>query len=272
MYQVRFSKQGHDIQLAIKGINRLGSLEVEGTISGRSFRGTYGGDAVVFAESVKIGSAKIGGVRPVEEAKAELDRILEEMRAEQAAAAERYREARFEKVHLVVGMDTDHVYVYPQDLEKPAIVPDHVENKLAKQLELRIDGLGLAALKAIAERGRRFDARIGVGYEMDVTELEAILAELERPVGEPEQPAPAAEAERDDRPVLWVKRCWECGRLDVVETPAGMSRAEAERILDEVTRRAIEAAGEGPLAAVPAPRDAGLPVRIRVAYTWYCGC
>jgi hypothetical protein len=272
MQQVRFSKNGYEIDLTITGINRLGSLEVRGTISGRSFRGTYGGDAVVFAESVKLGSTKVGGVRPTPEAKAELDRILSEMRAEQAAAIERYREARFEKVHLVIGMDTDHVYVYPVGLDRPAIVPDHVENKLAKQLELRIDRLGLAALKAIAERGRRYDARIGAGYEMSVDELEALLAELERPVEEPAQPAPAAEAEKDERPVLRVKRCWECGRLDVVETPAGMTRAEAERILDELTRRAIESAGEGPLAAVPKPIDAGLPVRIRVAYTWYCGC
>jgi hypothetical protein len=272
MQQIRFSKNGYEIDLTITGINRLGSLEVKGTISGRSFRGTYGGDAVVFAESVKVGSTKIGGVRPVDQAKAELERILAEMRAEQAAAAERYRTARFEQVHLVVGMDTDHVYVYPQDLEKPEIVPDHIENKLAKELEQRIDRLGLAALKAIAERGRRYDARIGVGYELSTDELEALLAELERPAGEPEQPEPAAEVEKDDRPVLRVKRCWECGRLDVVETPAGMSRAQAERILDEVTRRAIEAAGEGPLAAVPAPRDAGLPVRIRVAFSWYCGC
>jgi len=272
MQQVRFSKSGYEIDLTIKGINRLGSLDVQGTISGRSFRGTYGGDAIVFAESVKIGSTKIGGVRPVDAAKAELDRILAEMRAEQAAAAERYREARFEKVHLVVGMDTDHVYVYPVGLERPKNVPDHIENKLAKQLELRIDRLGLAALKAIAGRGRRYDARIGVGYEMSVDELEAILAELERPAAEPEQPAPAAESEPDERPALIVKRCWECGRLDVVQSPVGMTRAEAERILDEVTRRAIEAAGEGPLAAVPKPIDAGLPVRIRVAYTWYCGC
>jgi hypothetical protein len=272
MQQVRFSKNGYEVNLTVTGINRLGSLEVQGTISDRSFRGTYGGDAVVFAQSVKIGSTKIGGVRPVDAAKTELDRILAEKRAEQAAAAERYREARFEKVHLVVGMDTDHVYVYPQGLEKPAIVPDHVENKLAKELELRINRLGLAALTLIAERGRRYDARLGVGYEMDVDELEAILAELERPAGEPEQPAPAAEADRDERPVLWVKRCWECGRLDVVETPVGMARAEAERILDEVTRRAIEAAGEAPLAAVPKRNDAGVPVRIRVVYTWYCGC
>jgi len=272
MQQVRFSKNGYEVNLTIKGINRLGSLEVQGTISGRSFRGTYGGDAIVFAESVKIGATKIGGVRPIDEAKTELDRILAEKRAEQAAAAERYRTARFERVHLVVGMDTDHVYVYPVGLERPAIVPDHVDNVLVQQLEQRINRLGLAALKGIAARGRRYDARLGVGYEMDVDELEALLDELERPAAEPEQPAPAVEAERDERPVLVVKRCWECGRLDVVQVPAGMTRAEAERILDEVTRRAIEAAGEGPLAAVPKPIDAGLPVRIRVAFTWYCGC
>jgi hypothetical protein len=275
MYQVRFSKSGYQIDLTVTGMDGYGRLRVEGTIDGKRFRGTYGGDAVVFAESVKVGSTKIGGVRPVDAAKAELDRILAEMQAEQDAAAERYRTARFEQVHLVVGMDTDHVYVYPQDLEKPEIVPDHIENKLAKELEQRIDRLGLAALKAIAERGRRLEGRIGPKYEMTTDELEALLDELERPASEPEQPnqpAAAAEDEKDDRPVLRVKRCWECGRLDVVETPAGMSRAEAERILDEVTRRAIESAGEGPLAAVPRPIDAGLPVRIRVAFSWYCGC
>lgn len=270
---IRFKKSGYDIHLSITGIDGYGCLRVEGTIDRKPFRGTYGGDAIVFAESVKLGSTKVGGVRPEAAAKAELDAALAQMRAEQAAAIERYRESRFEVVHLVVGMDTHHIYVYPVGLERPKNVPNHVESKLAKQLELRLNQLGLAALKAIAERGRRYDARIGVGYEMSVDELEAILAELERPAGEPEQPAPATPAaEQDDRPVLVVKRCWECGRLDVVETPAGMTRAEAERILDEVTRRAIEAAGEVPLAAVPKPSDAGLPVRIRVARTWYCGC
>jgi hypothetical protein len=273
--QVRFTKSGYEISAEVVGIDSYGQLRLEGSIAGKRFRGTYGGDGIVFAASVQLGSAKVGGVRPTDQAKAELDRILAEMRAEQAAEIERYREARFQKVHLVVGMDTHHVYVYPQDLERPKNVPDHVENELCKQLEQRIDRLGLAALCAIAERGRKFDARIGDGFEMTTGELEALLAELERPVEEPTQPAPVAEAERDDRddrPVLQVSRCWECGRLDVVEPPAGMTRAEARRILGEVTRRAIEAAGEVLLAAVPAPRDADLPVRIRVAYTWYCGC
>jgi hypothetical protein len=270
--QVRFTKQGYDITVTVTGIDSYGRLRVEGSLSGKRFRGTYGGDAVVFSESLKLGSTKIGGVRPTDEAKAELDAALAQMRAEQAQAIERYREARFERVHLVVGMDTDHIYVYPQDLQKPSNVPDHVENKLAKELEQRIDRLGLAALKAIAARGRKYDARIGVGYELTLTELEALLAELERPAEQPEQPEQPAPAARDDRPVMIVRRCWECGRLDLLEPPAGMTRAEAERLLDEVTRRAIEAAGEGPLAAVPKPVDRDLPVRIRVARSWYCGC
>lgn len=278
MKKIEFQKAGRKIEVTTFGVDEYGALKVEGKVGSMPFVGRYhnvggGRYAIEFWQPVRIGRQEIGGVEPIGPAKDELDRILAEERGKQAEAAQAYRDAQPEWFVIAVGGDTGRVYVFPHGLPLPENLPLGVKNRAAEELAERIENLGVRAYELL-RLGEKADARTGgparlIAAQELVAALEKIESELGR--AEAEQPAPATPAaEQDDRPVVVLNRCWECGRVFIARIPEGIDRREVERWIAEGHRRELEGAGNEPLASVGFQPE---PAPWRVALTtFYCGC
>jgi len=266
---VRFQKAGLEVEVVPQGVDKYGKLRLEGTIAGLPFRGEYEkvpgrGRVIRFYTKMLLGGREVAGVEPPPEAKAVLDQILSQGLRERAAA-QAYVEAVPPALRLVLGDESGHIYVYPFGVDRPENLPLGTENRIAQALEERIARLG-AERYALLRLGE--PARVGMGRIVPLEELlEALGLSLEE-ILKKEEAEKEKEADPDPRPLVVLRRCWECGQVAVARLPEGVDRGEVEAWIRQGHQRTLERAK--PLASVGFEPDPA-PWRV-VVHSYYCGC
>ncbi len=273
---VRFQKAGFEVEVAALGVNEYGKLRLEGTIAGVPFRGEYEkapgrGWVIRFYTKKLLGGREVAGVEPPPEAKAVLDQILEQGLRERAAAAQAYVEAVPPALRLVWGDESEHIYVYPEGVPRPENLPLGTENRIARALEGHIARLGTEryALLRLGEPARVGRGRI-VPLERLLEALGLSLEELLEGKETGKEKETGKGADPDPRPLVVLRRCWECGRVEVARLPEGVDRGEVEAWIERGHRRALEGTEGAFLASVGFKPDPA-PWRV-VVHTYYCGC
>ena len=274
MRSVRFQKAGLQVEVVPLGVDQYGKLRLEGAIAGLPFRGEYEkvpgrGWVIRFYTKKKLpGGREVAGVEPPPEAKAVLDQILEQGLREREMAAQAYVEAVPPALRLVLGDESGHIYVYPEGVDRPENLPLGTENRIAQALEERIARLG-AERYALLRLGE--PARVGMGRIVPLDELlEALGLSLEE-ILKKEEAEKEKEADPDPRPLVVLRRCWECGQVAVARLPEGVDRGEVEAWIRQGHQRNLERAKDSrPLASVGFEPDPA-PWRV-VVHSYYCGC
>ena len=266
--KVRFQKAGFEVEVVPLGVDKYGKLRLEGTIAGLPFRGEYeeipGRRVIRFYTKKLLGGREVAGVEPPPEVKAVLDQIRERGLREREMAAQAYVGAVPPALRLALEDESGHIYVYPFGVDRPDNLPLGTENRIARVLEERIARLG-AERYALLRLGEL--ARVGRGRIVPLERLlEALGLSLEELLKEEET---GKGTDPDPRPLVMLRRCWECGRVEVARLPEGVDRGEVEAWIRQGHQRALERA-KGPLASVGFEPDPA-PWRV-VVHSYYCGC